>query len=152
MGSTWVAQLVRHPTSTQVIISWSWVRVLHWALCCQHRACFGSSVPPSLPLLYSFSLSLALFLKNKIDTQNTEMSYVALSLVNKDLIRGAPGWLSCLGVRLQLRSWSRGLWVWTPHQALCWRFRAWSLLRVVCLPLSLPLPCLCSVCLSLSQK
>ena len=32
-----------------------------------------------------------------------------------------------------------------PHQALCWQLRAWSLLQILCLLLSLPLPHLCSV-------
>ena len=60
-------------------------------------------------------------------------------------------WLSRLSVQLQLRAWSRGSWVRAPHRALCWRLGAWSLLQILCL-LSLPLPCLLSVCLSVSQK
>ena len=48
---------------------------------------------------------------------------------------GVPGWLSWLSVWLRLRSWSHSLWVRAPHQALCWRLRAWSLLWI--LPLSL---------------
>ena len=39
---------------------------------------------------------------------------------------GAPGCLSQLSIRLQLRSWSHGLWVQAPHQALCWQLRVWS--------------------------
>ena len=42
-----------------------------------------------------------------------------------------------------------GSWVWSPRQALCWHLRAWSLLRILCLPLSLPLP---NCALSLFQK
>ena len=53
---------------------------------------------------------------------------------------GAPGWLSRLIVRLQLRSRSRGPWVRAPHPALGRWLRAWSLLPILCLPLSLPLP------------
>ena len=53
---------------------------------------------------------------------------------------GAPGWLSWLSDRLRLRSWSRGLWVWALHRALCWQLRAQSLLWILCLPLSLSLP------------
>ena len=67
-------------------------------------------------------------------------------------ILGAPGWLSQLGVWLWLRSWSHGLWVRAPRRALCWRLRAWSLLPILCLPLSLPLPCSCSVSLCLKNK
>ena len=52
---------------------------------------------------------------------------------------GVPGWLMWLSVRLQLRSWSHGLWVHALHQALCWQLRAWSLLHILCLPLFLPL-------------
>ena len=51
---------------------------------------------------------------------------------------GAPGWLSRLSVRLQLRSWSCGPWVQALRRALRWQLRAWSLLRILCLPLSLP--------------
>ena len=58
---------------------------------------------------------------------------------------GVPGWLSWLSVRLQLRSWSHGSWVWAPHWALYCQCRT-------CLGfsfyVSLPLPC----SLSLSQK
>ena len=61
-------------------------------------------------------------------------------------VYGAPGRLSQLGVRLRLRSWSHGSWVRAPRRALCWQLGAWSLLRILCLPLSLPLPH------SLSQK
>ena len=64
---------------------------------------------------------------------------------------GAPGWLSPLSIWLQLSSWSRGLWVPVLHRVLCWQFRAWSLLRILCLPLSLPLSCSCSVSLCLSK-
>ena len=63
---------------------------------------------------------------------------------------GVPEWLSRLGLRLRLRSWSRRPWVGAPRQALGWQLRAWSLFQILCLPLSLPLPCSC--CLSLSQK
>ena len=46
-------------------------------------------------------------------------------LLNK---RGAPGWLNWLSIQLQLRSWSHHLWVRSPHGALCWQLRPWSLL------------------------
>ena len=64
--------------------------------------------------------------------------YIYISIV-KMTIFGAPGWLSRLSVRFQLRSPSQ-FWVWAPCQALHWQFRAWSLLQILCLPLSLPLP------------
>ena len=43
-------------------------------------------------------------------------------------------------VKLQtwLRSWSHSSWVWALHWALCWQLRDWSLLQILCLPLSLP--------------
>ena len=47
----------------------------------------------------------------------------------------APRWLSQLSVWLRLKSWSSGSWVWAPHRALCWQLRAWSLLRILRLPL-----------------
>ena len=63
---------------------------------------------------------------------------------------GAPGRLSWWSLRLRLRSWSRGSWVQAPHRALCWHLGAWSLLRILCLPLSLrPSP---ARALCLSQK
>ena len=68
----------------------------------------------------------------------------------KNLICGAPGWLSWLSGRLQLGSWSRGPWVRAPCRALCWQLRAWSLFQILCLPLSDPPPFM--LCLSLSQK
>ena len=67
----------------------------------------------------------------------------------KNLLNGAPGWLSWLSVQLRLRSWSHSLWVRAPHQALCWQLRTWSLLQILCLLLSLPPPCLHCVFLSL---
>ena len=55
----WLSQL-----STQLQLrSWSrgsWVQALHQALCCQHRACFRSSVPLSLPLPYPCTHTLSL--------------------------------------------------------------------------------------------
>ena len=62
-------------------------------------------------------------------------------------------WLAqLLRVQLWLRSWSHVWWVWAPHQALGWQLEAWSLLRILCLPLSLSLPISRSVSLSLSLK
>ena len=51
----------------------------------------------------------------------------------------ALGWLSQFSIQFWLRSWSRGLRVPVPHQVLCWHLRSWSLLQILCLPLSLPL-------------
>ena len=70
--------------------------------------------------------------------------------VNNYANTGAPGWPSRLSVPLRLRSWSHGSWVRAPHRALCWQLRAWSLLWILCLPLSLTLPCSC--CLSNINK
>ena len=64
----------------------------------------------------------------------------------------APGWLCQLNVRLQLRSWSYSLWVRTPCQALCWQLRAWSLLQILCLLLSLCPSPTCALSLSLKNK
>ena len=55
-------------------------------------------------------------------------------------ITGSPQGLTQLDVWLQLRSWSHGSWVSSPRQALCWQLRVWSLLRILSLPVSLPLP------------
>ena len=53
-----------------------------------------------------------------------------------ELISGVPGWFSRLSVWLRLKSWSRCLWVRAPCPALCWQPRAWSLLWILCPPLS----------------
>ena len=50
------------------------------------------------------------------------------------------------------RSRSRGPWVRAPRWALGWWLRAWSLFPILCLPLSLPLPCSCSVSLCPKNK
>ena len=60
-------------------------------------------------------------------------------------------WVAQLNVRLQPRSWSHGWWVRAPRQALCWQLRACSLLRILCLLLSLPLPHSYSVSFCLSK-
>ena len=70
----------------------------------------------------------------------------------KDLsYEGTPGWLSRLSFWLRFRSRSPGLWIQAPCWAQCWQLGAWSLLPVLCLPFSLPLPCLHSVSFSLSK-
>ena len=88
------------------------------------------------------------------DAQPTEpLRCPYADIFNSKLIpesHGAPGWLSQLGVRLQLRSWSRSLWFQTLRRAPCWQLRAWSLLWIRCPPLSLSAPS-CSVLLCLSK-
>ena len=100
----------------------------------------------SLPLHLSHvcPLSCIWMLRHKPPLQSSSDLIQVLGLKYKHM--GVPRWLSQLSIRLQLRSWSPGLWVWVPCPALCWQFRAWSLLQILCLPLSLLLPC------SLSQK
>ena len=66
-------------------------------------------------------------------------------------IGGVPGWLSQLSVWFQLRSWSHSSWVQALCWALCWWLRAWSLLCIVCHPLSLSLCPFPTHSLSLSQ-
>ena len=78
------------------------------------------------------------------------INVIYLINILKDKRGGTPGWLSQLSIRLRLRSWSHSLWVRAPCQAVCWQLGAWSLLRILCLPLSLPLPHSCSLFLSLS--
>ena len=79
------------------------------------------------------------------------ISFLFSIFLKKNVKTGAPGWLSWLSVQLQLRSWSRSSWVRALLWALCWQLGGWSLLRILCLPLSLPLPHLCSVSLCLSK-
>ena len=73
--------------------------------------------------------------EDKVSFQMFPDSIKSLSL------NGAPEWFSGLSLRLRLRSWSQVSGVWAPQRALCWQPRAWSLLQILCLPLSLILPC-----------
>ena len=79
-----------------------------------------------------------------------DLSCVLLPLYSHCL--GAPGWLSRLSILLPLMSWSRSSWVLAPRQALSWQLEAWSLLWILCLPLSLPLPHSNSLCPSRINK
>ena len=118
----------------QVMISWFKSSSLTSGSMVTMRSLFGIlSLCRSLPLPHSLDLSL---LKNK----------------KKINVKGAPGWLSQLSVWLWLRSWSHGLWVRAPRCTLCWQLRARNLFRILCLPLSLPLPCSCSVSLCPKNK
>ena len=56
------------------------------------------------------------------------------------------------GVHGWLRSWSHDWWVRALCQALCWQLRAWNLLWILCLPLSLSLPRSCSLSVSKINK
>ena len=107
------------------------------ALSCQHRARRGAQTHK----LWDHDLSWSRTL-NRLSHPGTP---IPILQIKKSRWTGAPGWLSWLSVRLQLRSWSRGSWVWAPHQALCWQLRAWRLLWILCLLLSMPLPYLCYV-------
>ena len=60
-----------------------------------------------------------------------------INLTIKSIQPRAPGWLSQLSIQIQLRSWSHSSWVQGLHRALCWQLRPWSLLQILCLPLSL---------------
>ena len=77
--------------------------------------------------------------------------------LKKRKILGAPGWLSQLSNRLQLRSdlilSLNHSWVQARYPALCWQLTARSLLQILCLPLSPTLPHSHSrVCLSFKNK
>ena len=115
----------------------SWGRALSQALCWQLGAW---SVLRILCLCLCLSLSLpspAHFLS---------LSLPKINKHQKKFLRGA--WVAHSVKRptqSRLRSWSPGLWVWAPSQALCWQLGAWSLLRIICLPLSPPLSCSWSV-------
>ena len=63
---------------------------------------------------------------------------------------GTPGWLSRLSIWLWFRSWSCGSWVQAPRWVLCWQLRAWSLLWILYLPVSLSAPPQLVLCLSVS--
>ena len=86
-------------------------------------------------------------------SRNSEEREIILFWIGwKSFIRGAPGWLSQLSSRLQLRSWSHSLRVRAPRRALCWQLRAWSLLWILWLSLSLSLTHSHSVSVSPKNK
>ena len=137
-----------------VVLSWSAARTGPWLPQCW----------PWLPLCWPLGL---LFYNLTTYTNTTTHSWGLINLLEQltELkrniyllghqfiikgITGAPGWLSRLSVQHQLRSWSCCFWVGAPLQALCWQLRAWSLFQILCLPLSLFLPHLSSLSLSLS--
>ena len=81
---------------------------------------------------------------------STKINLLKSSLKNK-MKYGAPGWLGRLSVRLWLRSWSYGSWVWDPCWVLCWQLSAWSLLRILSPLLSAPPPLTFCFCLKNEQ-
>ena len=58
------------------------------------------------------------------------------------------GWLSHLSIQLCLRSWSHDS---SPRGAQCWQLRAWSLLYILCFPLSFSALTLLILACSLSK-
>ena len=166
-----MAQSVGRPTSAQVMISPSVGSrpASGSVLTAQSLEPVSDSVSPSLSLcpspVHALSLSVSkINVKKKLKLKyNTFRRYEKTlsfktpspapspcGLFLKWKHFGAPGWLSRLGVRLRLRSQSCAPWVRAPRQVLCWRLGAWSLPRILCLPLSLPLTHSHSV--SISQK
>ena len=81
--------------------------------------------------------------------QSFEGSVEDFGLRPKKYRKRAPGWLSWLSVRLQLRSWSCSSWVRAPRRALCWQLWAWSPLCILCLR---PTPAPLLLILSLSRQ
>ena len=139
--ATWVAQLVSHLT-----LDFSSGHDL--AFHPETDICFWFHAGCGTCLKFSLSLSLSLFLST-----SPLPAACTLSLKKKKKKRGAPGWLSRLSSRLRLGSWSRGPWVRALRcWALCWQPRAWSLFQILCLPLSLLLPCSCSFSVSKINK
>ena len=69
-----------------------------------------------------------------------DINHLYMKTNQKVLCFGAPGWLSQLSSWRWLRSWSHVSWVQPPYLVLCWQLRTWSLLQILCLPLSLPAP------------
>ena len=67
-----------------------------------------------------------------------------MNALEKEKVLGVPGWLSQLGVWLQLRSRSHSLWVQAPHGVLCWQ-------RGACLEFCLPFCPSSAYSLSLSK-
>ena len=79
-----------------------------------------------------------------------QITNISVAFNNKHLLgrlSGSVGWASDFSSGHDLTVCG-----FKPHiGALCWQLRAWSLLWILCLPLSMPLPtCALSVCVSLS--
>ena len=108
--------------------------------CHYHFSTF--SEPHSLNTCFYSKFS---FLTTNIFRIYSSRSYLQLCL-------GAPGWLSWLSIRLQLRSWSHSSRVQALCLALRWQLRAWSLLQILCVCLCpSALPASLTLSLSLSQ-
>ena len=86
----------------------------------------------------------------KIPKQEMHTLQLLCTVTSNFTFLGAHGWLGGLSVRPRLRSRFRGLWVRAPRRGLT--AQGWSLLQILCFPLSLPLLCSCSLSVSLSFK
>ena len=123
-------------------LSWSWM--LNWL---SHPwapfLVFNYSMPTRV-LISVFPTALTAFNIQNLLIFSTV--YFLLFLLEYKFCSRVLGWLSWLSIWLRLSSWSRGWWIQAPYQASCSQVRAWSLLWILHLPLSLPLLCSHSAC------
>ena len=80
----------------------------------------GTALCLDLVLIHFWRLRVSWWHHTFFVAQDSVFLSISPLLASKVAKGGAPGWLSRLSVRLQLRSWSHGLWVQALHQALCW--------------------------------
>ena len=97
------------------------------------------------PRICSTGLNNVLLGKQGVKNDILRPQHYAANATFKWLFIGASGWLSQLSIRLLIlaQAMTPGSWDLAPHQSPYW---AWSLLKILSLPLSLPL----SLSLSLS--
>ena len=93
---------------------------------------------PRQALCWVWRLLKILFPSSSVLPPHACSRVLSLSLL-KTKQRGA-GVAQSVKCPTSARSRSHGPWVRAPRQALGWWLRAWSLLPILCLPLSLPLP------------
>ena len=96
--------------------------------------------------LYHLSYCTVLNIQNSVQWKD-KGHLASISDFKRNICR-APGWLIWLSFWLA-QVMICASWIQTPCQALCWQLRAWSLLQILCFPISLPLS---SSTLSLKNK
>ena len=114
-------------------------RYLKYAICVrpQKRLHFSHSTSKETDGLWITSEGLRIFLFSSLFVTWK----VCFENEQQGCLGGSVSWASAQSVERQLRSWSHGWQVWAPRRPLCWQLGAWSLLRILCLPLFLgPFP------------
>ena len=111
----------------------------------RQSACLAHPIPSPAPLPTSPSA-----LRHRASwALPATLGFLSAGKLGRPHLLTAPTSALCTSAQaLWLSSRSHGSWVRAPRRALCRQLGAWSLLRILCLPLSRPLPhTTCSLCL-----